>query len=119
MALVVERATDQIEIGNGGRLDGAVVRKRDERQAPFDRGRIAHAIEMAFRAEVGNPYPDPLAAAVVDRIEAVTDAVVAALPEPSGPDPIAGVEEIQDEVERQLMAAGAFAVARRYILYRE
>ena len=32
---------------------------------------------------------------------------------------VATVEAIQDEVERALMAAGAFAVARRYILYRE
>jgi ribonucleoside-diphosphate reductase alpha chain len=125
MALVAEERT--ITSGSAGRSDGASVRKRDGREAPFDRGRIAHAIEMAFRAEVGNPFPDPLAAAVADRIEAVTDAVIAALPRPTchpagtrpPTSPVAGVEEIQDEVERQLMAAGAFAVARRYILYRE
>ena len=92
------------------------VRKRDGRTVSFDRGRIAHAIEMAYRAEIGIPYPDPIAAQVAGRIAAVTDAVIKALP---SADDSSTVEEIQDEVERQLMAAGAYAVARRYILYRE
>src|SRR5680860_1284116 len=92
------------------------VRKRDGRTVSFDRGRIAHAIEMAYRAEIGIPYPDPIAAPVAGRIAAVTDAVIRALP---SADDSSTVEEIQDEVERQLMAAGAYAVARRYILYRE
>jgi ribonucleoside-diphosphate reductase alpha chain len=95
------------------------VRKRDGRIAPFDRDRIAHAIEMAFRAEIGVPYPDPIASAVVDRIEQIAGAVVDQLPPLRDDEGAAAVEEIQDEVERQLMAAGAFAVARRYILYRE
>jgi ribonucleoside-diphosphate reductase alpha chain len=92
------------------------VRKRDGRSVPFDRGRIAHAIEMAFRAEIGVPYPDPITAQVANRINAVTDAVVRSL---GADEESSTVEEIQDEVERQLMAAGAYSVARRYILYRE
>jgi ribonucleoside-diphosphate reductase alpha chain len=94
------------------------VRKRDGRTVPFDRGRIAHAIEMAFRAEIGAPYPDPIATQMAARITAVTEAVVRALPGANDGES-STVEEIQDEVERQLMAAGAYAVARRYILYRE
>jgi ribonucleoside-diphosphate reductase alpha chain len=74
---------------------------------------------MAFRAELGRPFPDPIAAEAAARIDAVVDVVLRALPEPGAGEAVGGVEEIQDEVERALMAAGAFAVARRYILYRE
>src|SRR5688572_20584297 len=56
------------------------VRKRDGRTVPFDRGRIAHAIEMAFRAEIGAPYPDPIATQMAARITDVTESVVRALP---------------------------------------
>lgn len=98
------------------------VLKRDGRTVVFDRERLVRAIEMAFRAEHGTPYPDPLALVICDQVEEVTDAVIAAL---AGP-PFAGetveiveIERIQDEVERQLMAHEHFGVARRYILYRE
>jgi ribonucleoside-diphosphate reductase alpha chain len=96
-----------------------VIRKRDGRSVPFDRHRISHAIEMAFRAEIGIPYPDPISATVANRIDAVTDAVIEAVPSITVPGEGPTVEEIQDEVERQLMATGAYSVARRYILYRE
>jgi len=96
-----------------------VVRKRDGREVSFDHARIAHAIEMAFRAEMGIPYPDPISSTFAGRISAVTDAVVASLPAVADHSNAATVEEIQDEVERQLMSTGAYAVARRYILYRE
>ncbi|MBA2247054.1 MAG: ribonucleoside-diphosphate reductase subunit alpha, partial [Chloroflexia bacterium] len=99
--------------------EGVTVRKRDGRTVAFDRGRIAHAIEMAFRAEIGIPYPDPITAQVASRIDAVTEAVTTSLPASGEPGDSSTVEEIQDEVERQLMATGAYAVARRYILYRE
>ncbi len=48
------------------------VRKRDGRTVSFDRGRIAHAIEMAYRAEIGVPYPDPISSQVAGRIDSVT-----------------------------------------------
>ncbi len=95
------------------------VTKRDGHAAPFDRERIAHAIEMAFRAEIGAPYPDPMPERTLQRITDIADAVIAALPATGDDEPPVHVEQVQDEVERQLMAAGAFAVARRYILYRE
>ncbi len=98
-------------------LPEAVV-KRDGRTVPYDRTRIAHAIEMAFRAEIGAPYPDPLDQEVDQQVEGVTDAVEAALAVEVPPQAVE-IERIQDEVERQLMAAGHFSVARRYILYRE
>ncbi|MCC6705627.1 MAG: ribonucleoside-diphosphate reductase subunit alpha [Thermomicrobiales bacterium] len=93
------------------------VRKRDGRVVSFDSGRISHAIEMAFRAEIGCPFPDPLLSDVVARIDQLAANVVAAVQSPHEAD--VSVEAIQDEVERQLMAAGAYAVARRYILYRD
>jgi ribonucleoside-diphosphate reductase alpha chain len=104
--------------GFGASEPAIQVRKRDGRIAPFDRTRIAHAIEMAFRAEVGSPFPDPLRSDIVSRIDDLTDRVIAEVTRPVDADAVS-VEAIQDEVERQLMAAGAFAVARRYILYRE
>jgi ribonucleoside-diphosphate reductase alpha chain len=95
------------------------VMKRDGRTVDFDRSRISLAIEMAFRAEIGCPFPDPLKAAIADQVESITVSVIDSLPGQSAPDMAVSVETIQDEVERQLMAAGEFAVVRRYILYRE
>ncbi len=94
------------------------VMKRDGRTVEFDRTRISHAIEMAFRAEIGCPFPDPLKAAVADQVESITGSVIDSLPGHSAAIAV-NVETIQDEVEHRLMAAGEFAVARRYILYRE
>jgi len=95
------------------------VRKRDGRMVPFTQDRINHAIEMAFRAEIGVPYPDPIAATVSVRIQEIGSLVTEAVATLVDDDGAATVEAIQDEVERQLMAAGAFQVARRYIVYRE
>lgn len=95
------------------------VRKRDGRTVPFTQDRINHAIEMAFRAEIGVPYPDPIAATVSNRIQEIGSLVTEAVATLVDDDGAATVEAIQDEVERQLMAAGAFRVARRYIVYRE
>ena len=53
------------------------------------------------------------------QVDAIVTTVLAALPLVDEGEVVATVEAIQDEVERALMAAGAFAVARRYILYRE
>ncbi len=96
-----------------------MIGKRDGRSVPFDRSRIAHAIEMAFRAEIGTPSPDPIPAAVASRVEQVADAIIGSLPTGDDGTVTTTVESVQDEAERQLMAAGAFDVARRYILYRE
>lgn len=95
------------------------VRKRDGRVVPYTRDRIAHAIEMAWRAELGVPFPDVMDAAEARQIEAVADAVVARLPAIADAENAVDVESIQDTVEQQLMVAGAHTVARRYILYRD
>src|SRR4051812_50208111 len=98
------------------RFMGRLVRKRDGRVAPFDRSRIAHAVEMAVRAELGIPFPDPIAALTAAQVDAIVTTVLAALPVVDEGEVVATVEAIQDEVERALIAAGAFAVARPYIL---
>ena len=112
-------AGDDIREDEAARFTGRLVRKRDGRVAPFDRSRIAHAVEMAVRAELGIPFPDPIAAVTAAQVDAIVTTVLAALPVVDEGEVVATVEAIQDEVERALMAAGAFAVARRYILYRE
>jgi len=91
--------------------------KRDGRAVPYDRARILHAIEMAFRAESGVPYPDPLDSTICDDVESVTDVVEQALALDERDS--ASIERIQDEVERALMAGGHYTVARRYIVYRD
>src|SRR5215208_4738207 len=112
-------AGDDIREDEAAQLMGRLVRKRDGRVAPFDRSRIAHAVEMAVRAELGIPFPDPIAAVTAAQVDAIVATVLTALPVVEEGEVVATVEAIQDEVERALMAAGAFAVARRYILYRE
>ena len=93
----------------------SAVIKRDGRIVPYDRSRIAHAIEMAFRAEAKVPYPDPFDASSYEAIERVTDSVELWLA--THPlDTAFPIETIQDEVERALMDAGHHAEARRYIL---
>lgn len=95
----------------------ATVRLRDGRLVPFDRDRIAHAIEMAWRAHHGAPYPDPIPLDHAAAIDGATDAVIVAISD-AQPETI-DIETIQDTVEQQLMRLGHSAVARRYILYRD
>jgi ribonucleoside-diphosphate reductase alpha chain len=92
--------------------------KRDGRVVAYDRSRIVHAIEMAFRAEAKVPYPDAFDARYYDEIDAVADSVELVLTT-HRPDVALPIETIQDEVERALMDQGHYAVARRYILYRQ
>ena len=79
--MVIEDRSVEFTSPSRSERDLLSVRKRDGRTVPFDRGRIAHAIEMAFRAEIGVPYPDPIAAQVAARIDSVTAAVVRSLPD--------------------------------------
>ena len=82
------------------------IRKRDGRQAVYDRAKIQIAIEKAFRATgmVGAPA-EQAALAVEERLEST------GLISPS-------VEQIQDVVESVLMEGGHTVAARAYILYR-
>ncbi len=91
------------------------VTKRDGRTVPFDGGRIRHALGAAFRAEQDLEPDASLPDALAETVDTLTTDVTAWCRQ----HPRVEVEQIQDEVERALMAAGEHAVARRYILYRE
>ena len=86
------------------------VKKRDGRVVDFDKERIVLALQKAFAAadvDFGSVDFDGLIDSV---IEALEREFVEEKP---------GVEQIQDIVEKTLVAAGVYEVAKRYILYRE
>ncbi|MGQ0814475.1 MAG: ribonucleoside-diphosphate reductase subunit alpha [Gemmatimonadota bacterium] len=117
MQPVLSQVDQSVRFSESGVVLLSAVRKRDGRTVAYDRSRIAHAIEMAMRAEAGVPYPDALELGMYEEVEAIAGRVEAALA--AGATEVVDIERIQDEVERQLISAGHFAVARRYILYRE
>jgi ribonucleoside-triphosphate reductase (formate) len=82
-----------------------MVLKRDGRPAAFDAAKIRAAIERAgaATAEFGGETAARLAGRVVRQISSR----------------VLSIEEIQDLVERALIAAGYIATARAYIVYRE
>ena len=93
------------------------VRKRDGRDAEFDRRRIEQAIEKAFRSELNLADGQPLPADSYQDILSIVDQVIELATAPGRTEPL-HVEQIQDIVEIGLMQRQHFKVARRYILYR-
>ena len=88
-----------------------IVIKRDGREVDFDKSKIFNAIFKAFvEVEKLTPCGDKekiasdIATTLHDRYEALHRTM--------------SVEEIQDDVEIELMRAGAFPVAKAYIKYR-
>ena len=91
-----------------GRTGTTHLLKRDGRRVPFTLGKIAAAIQKAFRATVGmreDEYTQELARQVDARL------VAAGLELPD-------VEQVQDIVERVLMENGHVRTAKGYMLYR-
>lgn len=88
------------------------IRKRDGREVPFDKQKIAEAVTKS-QAAVGET--DPLFASEV------SDVVELALRRryQAAEDVLPGIEEIQDLVEQALIELGHAAVAKAYILYRD
>jgi ribonucleoside-diphosphate reductase alpha chain len=89
------------------------IRRRDGEVIPFDRSRIEHAIELACDA-----------IAITDKtfIPTVTDAVIQDLERVYGEifvNRVPTVEDVQDIVERELVKANYFDLAKAYILYRQ
>lgn len=93
--------------------------KRDGRSVSFDGERILRAIEKAFKAELGVGPSESLDEVTLARVKGISDAVVAEVLELALAGEQLEVEFIQDCVERTLMKHGDYAVARRYIVYRE
>lgn len=93
------------------------VRKRDGREAEFDRSRIEQAIEKAFRCELNLADGQPLSSDIHQDVLGIVEQVVVLVSDASRAEPL-HVEQIQDVVEIGLMQRQHFKVARRYILYR-
>ncbi|MBU0934919.1 MAG: ribonucleoside triphosphate reductase [Spirochaetes bacterium] len=89
------------------------VAKRSGKIEPYDRERIAAAIDKAFRAVKG--VADK---AQVDRITADVETRLALMLSGRHPNSIPAIEEIQDLVETALIEGKEAQVARAYILYR-
>ena len=94
------------------------VRKRDGRVLSFDRQLILNAIQKAFCAQLALKQTSDLEADLIDKIQAMTDAIVDQVHDLSLNHSGVAVEHIQDVVERELMRSEFYEVARRYILYR-
>jgi ribonucleoside-diphosphate reductase alpha chain len=95
------------------------ITKRDGRIVLFDSELIYRAIEKAFRAELALGAQDKLDEVTQVQVGEITRAVLEeTLRQAAGGERIE-VEAIQDVVERHLMKHGDYAVARRYIVYRE
>ncbi len=86
------------------------VRKRSGQKVNYDRKKIFNAIAGANR-DATTPA-DKLSS---EELELVTDSVERAIAESE----IIGVEAIQDQVEKCLMAHGFFDVAKQFIVYRQ
>lgn len=85
------------------------VRSREGKVIDYDSKRIWNAIMHAFQA---------LGLEETNIVDLITEDVNGALEHRFGDDGVPTVEEVQDEVERALMANGFYEVAKAYILYR-
>ena len=100
-------------------IAGFQIRKRDGRIVPFEGNLILNAISAAFRADSGMAHSEPLPEEVTTKVQDILDAVVREVQLMAATGQTVDVERIQDQVEMELMRAGEFQVARRYIVYRE
>ncbi|MCL4867651.1 MAG: recombinase [Anaerolineae bacterium] len=92
--------------GNGALPLPTMIVKRDGRVVPFDIGRIENAMARCF-AGLGEESQTPVA----ELARRVVNVVAARHDQPT-------VEGVQDIVETVLLAAGEYAAAKAYILYR-
>ena len=83
------------------------VTKRAGHSVPYDRAKILNAIAAASKE-----YAHPMTALEIENVTAAVEAAFESRAEIS-------VEEIQDLVEKQLLAHGFYDIARRYITYRQ
>ena len=95
------------------------VSKRDGRTASFEPERIRVAIERAFKAETEVEDADSLDVDLQDEVAKTMANVVQDVVARAVRGDQLEIELIQDSVETQLMRGGHYAVARRYIVYRE
>ncbi len=91
------------------------ITKRNGKEVSFKPGKITLAIAKAFRAANNGELNEVL----LEKARELSDKVVSEIRRlwPEGKS--VPIEEIQDLVEKTLMASGYHDVARRYIIYRE
>jgi len=94
------------------------VQKRNGQIIEFIPNRITHAVANSFKEQIGLPRESELSEEVMKNAQKVTDCVVAVLKERGIQRPFLTVEEIQDEVIRQLYENGHKEVGERYASYR-
>ncbi|MCA9067155.1 MAG: hypothetical protein KDA96_29050, partial [Planctomycetaceae bacterium] len=85
-----------------------IVRKRDGRLAGFEPALINRAISNAFRAEMNLVENQPLGVELDQEVRAITEEVARGIESDASTDAGAGVEQVQDIVELQLMKRGHY-----------
>jgi len=100
------------------------VRKRDGREAPWDRSKIESAVARALEAVGESDATFAREVAELVEMALIDRGVAARAPKDIGRGDesdalVPGIEEIQDLVERALVELGRAAVAKAYILYRD
>ena len=91
--------------------------RRNGKVTAFDASKISIAVTKAFLAVEGGAAA--ASGAVREKVEAITDAVVAGVTRHQSGGGTVHIEDIQDHVELALMRAGEHKVARDYVIYRE
>jgi ribonucleoside-diphosphate reductase alpha chain len=94
------------------------ITKRDGRRDHFNEERIYLAIEAAFKADLGVENT-ALPSEQMEQVRKIGEAAINLVLGKLVKGEQVQVEQVQDVVEAQLMAAGKHSIARRYILYRE
>src|SRR3989338_8132164 len=94
------------------------VQKRNGQIIEFIPLRIAHAVANAFKEQAGLPRESELTEQMMADAKKAADCVTAVLRERGSHKAFLTVEEIQDEVIRQLYENGFKEVAERYASYR-
>lgn len=119
--MMTDQPSGQLPLNGVDPLHGAefFITKRDGRRDHFNEQRICLAIEGAFKAEYGIPNESALPAELAEQVKRICEAAVNIVLGKLVKGELVQVEQIQDTVEAQLMAAGKHSIARRYILYRE
>jgi ribonucleoside-diphosphate reductase alpha chain len=113
---VAQPPVANIEIG--AHAPGRVqVIRRNGKVTHFDPNKIKVAMTKAFLAVEGGGAA--ASSRVHDRVEDLTEQVVAALTRRLPGGGTVHIEDIQDQVELALMRAGEHKIARDYVLYRE
>lgn len=93
--------------------------KRDGSRVPFQSDKVQRAIENAFRDVHNIASEQPTPASLHALVEAVAKEVIESASRCAEEKGNVDIETIQDLVEKQLMAAEQYEVAKSYILYRE